>query len=184
MDKTKILIIGLLLSVGVNLFFVGGIGARMLTRPDPGFRPFPPNMAWVVRDLGEARRAELAPIVESSSQAIRPLRAAMFETQRRVNQLMTEQPLDVTAINQAFADLRTANINYQELSHQQSVEILAELSASEREQAMQFLDRRGSRDRIRGGFGPPGEGLERRMRWGRNRNFGPRPGLPPPPAPD
>ena len=183
MRKIHLIILGLVVSVAVNLFFVGGIAMQMRGQNEPEFRPFPPNIAWVVRDLSEQRQAELTPILETNSEAIRPLRVAMFETQGRVNQLMSGQPLDADALTQAFAELRAANVRYQEVSHQQSVSLMAELSESEREQALQFLNRRGPRDGVRRGFGSPREGMERRMRWGREGGFGPRSGFSPPPPP-
>jgi uncharacterized membrane protein len=183
MRKNHLIIFGLVVSVAANLFFVGGIAVQMLGQNDSQFRPFPPNIAWIVRDLSAQRRTELTPIIETNSEVIRPLRVAIFETQGRVNRLMSEQSLDVDAISQAFAEMRAANVRYQEVSHQQSVSLMAQLSESEREQALQFLDRRGPKDGVRRGFGSPRERMARRMRWGREGGFEPRSGFNPPPPP-
>jgi len=52
MTKKRILIIGLLFSIAINLFFVGGIAYRVANFDGEQFgRPLPPNVGWVVRDL-------------------------------------------------------------------------------------------------------------------------------------
>lgn len=70
--------------------------------------------------------------------------------QRRVNELMSTTPLDDSALNNAFEQLRAANLNYQKLSHQHTLIILAELSDEERTQALQFINNRSNRSRPMG----------------------------------
>jgi uncharacterized membrane protein len=113
MTKKRILLIGLLLSISINLFFVGGIAYRVANFDDERFgRPLPPNVGWVVRDLEESRRSELEPQLRESFQEIFPIRREMMTAQRQVNDLMSTQPFDANALNVAFASLREANIRY------------------------------------------------------------------------
>ena len=163
MSRSKLILIALLASIAINLVFVGGISYRTSSIQERGPRPFPPNIGWVVRDLSEVRRAELEPLLESSNDEIRPLRQEMFAAQRRVNDLMASASLDAEALEQAFADLREAGARYQQLSHQQTIVLLRELTEEERQVARQFVQRRGPRGREgrdgRPGFipgGPPG----------------------------
>ena len=101
----------------------------------------------------------------------------MFAAQRLVNELMSAQDFDATALNNAFADLRDANLRYQALSHEQTSLILNELSEQERQAAMEFVARRGPRDG-RDGF----RGREGGPEFGRRGFPGPGgPGRPPPP---
>ncbi|MEQ8953373.1 MAG: periplasmic heavy metal sensor, partial [Gammaproteobacteria bacterium] len=72
------------------------------------------------------------------------------------------EPLDNAAISAAFADLRDASQHYQTLSHQQTVAVMQQLTAEERQAALEFI-RRG---------GPRGNGGSRR------------PGMPPTPDPN
>lgn len=161
MNRVKLIILGLVISVAINLVFIGGIGYRASNLRDFGPRPFPPNVGWVVRDLGEERRQELRPLLEQSYEEIRPMRREMSTAQRRVNELMASQSFDAEALNQAFAELRDLSERYQALSHQQTITILNELSEEERRMAMEFIQRRGPRegmDRFRGRSGGPGFG--------------------------
>ncbi|GJM13534.1 MAG: hypothetical protein DHS20C12_19370 [Pseudohongiella sp.] len=147
MTKNKLLLLGLLISISINLFFVGGIAYRVTNLSDEqSGRPLPPNVGWIVRDLEENRRSELEPQLRASFEAIAPIRREMMSAQRNVNELMSAQPFDANALTAAFTTLREANIRYQLLSHQQTSEILALLSEEERQAAMEFVQRRGPRD--------------------------------------
>lgn len=175
MSRKNIIILALLVSAGINLFFVGGIVSRVSNNGsrEVGIRSFPPNISWVVRDLDEARRDELRPILRQSYEEIRPIRGEMFAAQRRVNELMASQAFDAAALDQAFAALRDVSDRYQALSHQQTISLLGELSEEERQMAQEFVQRRGPRDGrdgrdgfrgrdgrpgFGGGFGPDGSG--------------------------
>lgn len=157
MNKSKLLIFVLLISVSINLFLIGGITYRMSRGADFGPRPLPPNVSWIVRDLSEARQAELAPFLEGNREASNSLRRQMFEAQRRINSLMASANFDDAELNQAFSVLREASSQYQTLSHQQTVDILNLLSAEERAAAQEFVQRRGPRD---GRQGPGGRRFE------------------------
>ena len=165
MNKTKLILFALLVSVAVNLFFIGAIGYRASRFLEFSGRPFPPNVGWIVRDLSEERRTELASFRERSAEEIGPMRGQMFAAQRQVNQLMAAPEFDSAAINRAFAELRDVNLRYQALSHEQSIALLNALTTQERQMALEFLNRRGPRDgrdgfrgRERGFGGPRGPG--------------------------
>ena len=147
MNKNKILLLGLLLSLSINLFVVGGIAYRVTNFQDErSGRPLPPNVGWVVRDLEESRRSELEPQLRESFAEIFPIRREMMNAQRQVNVLMSAQPFDANALNTAFASLREASIRYQTLSHDQTSVILGLLTEEERQAALAFVKRRGPRD--------------------------------------
>jgi uncharacterized membrane protein len=165
MNKTKVIMLALILSVAVNLFFIGGIAYRASMLQQFSGRPFPPNVGWIVRDLNEERRSELASLLQRSASEIGPMRGEMFAAQQQVNQLMAAAEFDPSAIRQAFSHLRDVNLRYQARSHQQSIALLNELTAQERQMALEFVNRRGPRDgrdgfrgreRGPGGFGGPG----------------------------
>ncbi len=176
MTSNRLIIIALLLSVALNLVFVGGIAYRANTVRETRTRPLPPNIGWLVRDLSEERRVELGPILSQSYDEIGPLRRSMTDAQRRINELMAAESYNPDALAQAFADLRQASDRYQVLSHEQTVALLAELTAEERQAARAFVQRRGPRDGFRrGNQGGPGFGPDGRRGPG---------GRPPPRTPD
>lgn len=164
MIRRNLLIFGLLISVGINLFLLGGIAIRMSTLQEiQEARPFPPNIGWIVRDLSPERQQELAAVLEPLGEEIFPHRRAMFQAQRRVNELMAAADYDEQALEQAFAELRSASETYTALSHQQTVLVLGQLTEEERQVALEFVQRRGPRDGRSGfrgpgrsGFSPPG----------------------------
>lgn len=185
MNRNKLILFGLLASIAINLAFVGGIAFRFSNfQSEISGRPLPPNVGWIVRDLSEERRSELGPLLQQSFEGSRTIRAEMFAAQRRVNELMSAAAFDGNALNQAFAALRDANLRYQALSHQQTSTILDELSAQERQSAMEFVQRRGPRDGRDGFRGREGSsGFGRRGFPGSGGPDGPdRP--PPPEDPD
>ncbi|MCI5105571.1 MAG: periplasmic heavy metal sensor [Pseudomonadales bacterium] len=164
MNRRRIILAALLLSVAVNLFFIGGLGMRMLRMEEfRAARPLPPNLGWIVRDLSESRRAELSDSIRTGAEQINPLRADIFAAQRRVNELMVAEEFDPEALAQAFAELRAASDRYQQATQEQTVAIFGELTHQERQSAREFVRRRGPRDGSPGpdGSRPPGPDFER-----------------------
>lgn len=158
MTRNRLLLLALVASLGLNLFFTGGIAYRINRFNEFSSRPLPPNVTWMVRDLGETRREELQPLLERGAEEIEPVRLRMFEAQRSVNELMANPDYDAVLLEQAFSELREANLQYQAMSHQHSVAVLNELTESERRAAVELINRRGPRD-------------------GRDRRDGDRPGI-------
>jgi len=159
MSRNRLILAGLLFSIAFNLIFIGGIATRLSGSRGFSPRPFPPNVSWAVRDLSEERRDDLSPLMAQSFEEIRPLRREMYEAQQQVNQLMAAEIYDPVAMSQAFTELRQVNLRYQELSHRQTVTILDQLTDEERRMSLEFISRRGPRDRrsgFRGGDGSPG----------------------------
>jgi uncharacterized membrane protein len=180
MIKRNLLVLILLLSVGINILLVGGIAVRVSNSRDfREARPLPPNIGWIVRDLSEARRAELMEIMRPSAEQVLPLRRSMFDAQRRVNELMAASDYDEAALAEALSELREASEAYTSFSHQQTIRLLGELSEEERQAAMEFVQRRGPRDGSDGFQRPRPGGPDDPARRGP-----PGPGFPPPPDGD
>lgn len=159
MTKNNFLVLILLVSIAFNLLFAAGIASRIFgNQGEQSGRPLPPNVGWIVRDLDEQRRTELAPQLQASFEEVNPLRRELMSAQRNVNNLMQAQPFDAAALEEAFATLRATNIRYQELSHAQTSELLQLLSEEERVAALDFVKRRGPRDGRDGFRGRSGGG--------------------------
>lgn len=131
---------GLILSLALNLFLVGVMGARYLNRPDAPPRPL--SLGWMLRGADADLQARLTPLVEEADTILRPLRGQMFRAQREVNRLMVEDPMNEAALTEAFQALRAANMRYQEASHRQIMTVFGELDASQRLTIMEFMESR------------------------------------------
>ncbi|MDX1491467.1 MAG: periplasmic heavy metal sensor [Pseudohongiellaceae bacterium] len=145
--RRQVITIVLIISLGLNLLIIGGIAARALSRPD--FRPVPPNLSWAVRNLDEQTAQQLRPVLEEYGDVIRPLRGDMFRAQRQINQLITEDPMNKEAIADAFDRLRQAGLQYQEISHRQTISLFEMLTPEQRVQAMSFMHGRRNPNDLR-----------------------------------
>jgi uncharacterized membrane protein len=151
-SRRRILNIVLIVSLALNFLVFGGMAARMLWSPDG--RPIPPNLFWVLNALDDDTQTRLRPIMQTFSEEMRPLRFALFQAQRDVNALLTEDPLNDAAIATAFEKLRSVGLEYQDLAHRQTLAVFAQLNPEQRVSAMRFIQDRsrppGDRDRDRG----------------------------------
>ncbi len=189
MSRQNLIVLGLIISLGINLFLIGGIATRINNQRDyDRSRPFPPNVGWIIRDLDENRQQELSEVLAPLGDEISPYRRAMFEAQRNVNQLMGAAEYDAAALDAAFTELREAAQAYTAITHEQTLAVLGELTEEERQAAMEFVQRRGPRDGRDGFRGPGSRGPDGRRGPGGNRppppGFPPPDGRPPPGAPD
>jgi len=155
MNRNKLTILVLLGSLALNLLLVGGMSSRLLNRPDDAsergrqLRPLPPGIGWILRDLPEERRSDFAAFLEQSAAELNSARSEMFDAMRRANELMNSAEFDPDDLSAAFAELRDANTRYQVLSHEETVQLLSQLTESERQVATEFIQRRGPRGEAR-----------------------------------
>ncbi|MGA1072778.1 MAG: periplasmic heavy metal sensor [Pseudohongiellaceae bacterium] len=148
LNRRRGLIVALLISIAINLFLVGGVAYRFyLINSEASIgRPLPPNISWLIRDLTPERQEELRAGLRERGMQGRAARIRLFEAQSESNRVMTQDPFDEEALVAALAELRDAANDYQRLSHLQAVETLSQLSAKERRNAVEFINRRGPRD--------------------------------------
>ena len=148
LNRRRGLIVALLISIAINLFLVGGVAYRFyLINSEASIgRPLPPNISWLIRDLTPERQEELRAGLRERGMQGRAARIRLFEAQSESNRVMTQDPFDEEALVAALAELRDAANDYQRLSHLQAVETLSELSAKERRNAVEFINRRGTLD--------------------------------------
>lgn len=132
----------LVISLGFNLLVVGGITARIMSHSD--FRPIPPSLSWIYDDLDEATRAKLRPMLREFGEISLPLRGEMFRAQRKLSDLMTEEPMDKEAIAVAFDELRKASLVFQETTHAQTIAVFELLNPEQRTMALRFLSDRSN----------------------------------------
>ncbi len=132
----------LVISLGFNLLVVGGITARIMSHS--GFRPIPPSLSWIYDDLDEATRAKLRPMLREFGEISLPLRGEMFRAQRKLSDLMTEEPMNKEAIAVAFDELRKASLVFQETTHAQTIAVFELLNPEQRTMALRFLSDRSN----------------------------------------
>src|SRR5690606_25427875 len=143
-SRARVKTVVLVISLALNLLVVGGITTRIMTKEA---RPIPPNLGWIMDNLGEETKAELFPQLEEFWDSSRPLRRAIFRAQRQVNELMVQEPMDRPAVAAAFEQLRQASLAYQKVSHEQTTQVFELLTPEQRVAALKFLEDRRDPDR-------------------------------------
>ena len=132
-NSRKWIVGGLVLSVTVNLLLAGFVAGRLL---EPRMNPphMDPTLALfpALRELPDARRAELRPLVREEFRKARPEMRRMMKAQRAINAALTAEPFSEAALSAALTDFRTALLASQEGSHAALVRLARELTPAER----------------------------------------------------
>jgi uncharacterized membrane protein len=165
-NSRKWMIAGLVVSVVLNLALAGFVVGRMLEprlappRMDPSLAVFP-----ALRELPEARREALRPIVREQFRHLRGDMRRMRHAQRSIHSTLTTEPFSEVALADALAEFRTALLASQEGSHAALVRLAQALTPEERRMLATAM--RGS--------------APRPFRPGSGRMHGPPPAETPPP---
>jgi uncharacterized membrane protein len=130
--------ISLVLSVALNLLFIGVVAGRFMYGTP---RPMSPHLGWVLRDLDEEARDKLRPIIEDQARTIRPLRHEMREAQKEFRNLLVEDSFDENALQESLSHLRRASEEYQSGMHHQMLMVLKDLEPEQRRRVARFLMR-------------------------------------------
>lgn len=139
-NRRRALNVVLVISLALNILVFGGMVARMMSPPSG--RPIPPNLFWVLERLDDEAQARLRPTMQAFSDEMRPIRYTLYQAQRDVNELLTEDPLNSEAIAAAFEKLRDAGLKYQDIAHRQTLAIFGDLTPEQRVSAMRFIQER------------------------------------------
>ena len=188
MKTRSYLLIGLVLSIAINLTMIGFLAGRA---SGPGLRPPPPaDPSLLVRgllgDLSESRRSELEAHFREYFGALRPHidpdghRLGRGRDQRDLRAALLSDPLDAEALRRAMNGLSGRLCEAQSRTHESFIALMGALTPDERSRLV---------ERLRGGprFGP-GNGQPRRSEPHDPRAHEPwrphdDPGPPPAPAP-
>jgi uncharacterized membrane protein len=129
----KWMLVALAISVGINLALAGFMAGRVIEprfvppRLDPALAFFP-----AVRQLPEARRDVLRPIMRAEFGSARPNMRRMIAAQRAINDALTAEPYSENALAAALAEFRGALLASQEDSHAALVRLAGALTQDER----------------------------------------------------
>ncbi len=154
MNKRRLVIVVLIVSLTINLLFVGALIGRWAWGPRT--HPFEPHFGWLVRRLDEQTRADLKPVIKRQAEQLAPLRRDMREAQIRFNEALASDPLDEEALDAALGDLRENSTAIQAIMHEQMMTVVKRMDLEERQKLARFLRRHapGERRRPRQGIPP------------------------------
>ena len=143
--RSKWLVAGLAVSLGLNLvlvgFFVGHVSdppAWTQARMDPSF-----GLARALRFLPEERRDALFADDEArdTRRSLTRSMRGMRQHQRAIQAALTAEPFDPDSLAKAFADFRQGMDEAQARNHGLFVRVAADLTPEEREQLRRSLTR-------------------------------------------
>lgn len=145
MTRGRLITIALLVSLALNLLFIGAfIGHRIR---GAGTHQFPPHFGWMIRNLDDETRDELKPVIERQRKQLTPLRQQMREAQIRFNAALATDPLDEEKLDKAITDLRETSAKFQAAMHDQAMFLIRHMDVEEREKVARYLRHRRPGDK-------------------------------------
>ena len=156
----------LIVSLGLNLLFVGLVAGRMWTHgggPGARHRVFTGAVESLMKDLPDAKRQRAGELLKRHRSTVRQLRKQLRDQRRVAKDAVLTEPYDEVKVGEAFARFREIRTGQHQSMHTMLGELLKGLTLKEREQLLSH---------IRAGF---------RRRRGRHRQAnGPQTGHRPP----
>jgi len=145
------LVISLIISLAINLLFIGALAGKLASRPHSG--PMPRHLGWMLRDLDPSVRQQLRPQMQAHAEQVRPLRQALRQAQRKLRSVLATEPLDEDGLTAALSQLQKASSGLQLSMHQEMITLAKQLGPEQRTRIAHFLrsPERGERHRPDGG---------------------------------
>ncbi len=136
------LTVGLIVSIAVNLLFVG-IAIGRSSDPAPWSRNVDPSFGFsqILRTLPEERRREI--VRSANVRSARPPVRDMRRVQREANAAMVAEPFDADGLADVLMELRELMAESHLRSHTALVSIMARLTDEERRLVLAEMSRRG-----------------------------------------
>ena len=148
-NERKRIVYLLFVSLAINLVFIGGLGFRAMSFAERNHRPISSNLGWAIRGLSAERSNQLMSSlnlpVNNQNLSIAAARSNMIKAQRDANEVMRSPNFQEDTLRDALSALRTSNMHYQELSHEQMTLLFSKMTDQERKAASDFLNRIGPR---------------------------------------
>ncbi|MEM5517862.1 periplasmic heavy metal sensor [Henriciella sp. AS95] len=160
MKKFSPLTIALIVSLVANALLIGLVAGSILGKPDKRHRgPGRANPDFMIARgiqsvVPDSERKQIRQAFRQAFADSRALIDEKREAQRRLREAMLQTPFDQEAVEQAFADIRAADIVLNERFQASLTEALADLDESEREALgawLEDMDERFDRRRTRRG---------------------------------
>ena len=134
LTRSKLLIIALVVSIGINLLILGSMIGRELRQGPP--TQTPPNLGWLMPDRKPSVRFKLCARLKENSANIGKLRNNIREAQQNFRKMAMAEPLDETAVRMALEEVRASHFAFQEMMHSEMVDIIGELDVPDRRKAI------------------------------------------------
>ncbi len=157
----------LIVSLGLNLLFVGLIAGRMWTHG--GSRSAPHRIITgaveeFMKELPDAKRQHAGDLLKRHRTTLRQLRKQIRQERRAVKDAVLTDPFDAAKVGEVFARFREIRTGQHQSMHTMMIELLKNLTLKERERLVNqihagFRHRRGRHHRPNGpqqDGGPPG----------------------------
>ena len=137
MNKNRLIAIAFVLSVSLNLLFIGAIAGRHMSGPHP--RDMAPPLGRALRGLDEDTRNELEPRLEDHARTIAPLYEEMNAARSEFRKLLSKKQIDEVALQKSLSRLHKASGDFQSTMLEQMVLILKDLEPEQRRKVSRFL---------------------------------------------
>lgn len=155
----------LIVSLGLNLLFVGLVAGRMWMHeggPGARHRVFTGAVESLMKDLPDSKRQHAGELLKRHRSTVRQLRKQLREQRRVARDAVLTEPYDEVKVGEAFARFRELRTGQHQSMHTMLGELLKGLTLKEREQLLNhiragFRNRRGRHRRGNGPQAGPGQ---------------------------
>ncbi len=155
----------LIISLGLNLLFVGLVAGRIWSHGYGG-RAMAPNRIFtgaiekLMNNLPDAKRRRATGILKRHRATVRPLRKQIREARRAAEAVILADTYNEERVAQALGQLRTIEIGKHQSMHTMMMDLLKDLTLNERRELVKlihagFRHRRRPWRHPRGMRGPP-----------------------------
>lgn len=138
MNKQSWLILGLLVSMSVNLLIAGIVIGRAGQRP-----PGPPPASWMEGQLDQESRQLVRRTMAGKQREVAPLREALRKAMSDVRRAVTAEEYDAQALADALERVRAARGSYEAFIHNNLAEVSANLNRQQRAALVRAALQRG-----------------------------------------
>lgn len=133
--------IALVLSVALNLLVVGVVASAAWHLRSGGFGPHA-RITRFLATLPQDRSEVLSKVVDSSQQAIRPLRREVWATRKDLARIFTAEPVDEEALAATVARLNDAEMKVRQAYAQLTTKLAKSMTAEERQAFAEWHEKR------------------------------------------
>jgi len=159
----------LIISLGLNLLFVGLVAGRIWTHNFGGHHAARNHILAgavesVIKDLPEAKRQDASALLERYRASVEPLRKQIREARRAAKSAVLAEPYDAEKVAQALGRLRDIKTGMHHSLHSMMMGIMKDLTLKQRQEMVNRI-RAGFKHHHRGHWrrpeGMPGGGMQR-----------------------
>ena len=132
--KSKTTTIILIVSLAVNLMFIGG-AIGFVIREAPGPR-FPSHLGSLLENVDPEKREQMRQRFKEFREESRPLHREMRREQRALAKVILTEPFDKAAAREAFTKTRETRLAVQTHMFEQILEVMVDLDRRQRAELM------------------------------------------------